>query len=239
MDAMARTTTAKAPKEPGRIAQMWTVLKMTVREDPTSLWIFIAVGLAPVLVAVLVSVLLLRENILGLVLMIVAGLLLGLLLFLIVLGRRAERAAYTRIAGQPGAVSAVIENSLRGGWTGDSMPVGINPKTQDAVYRVIGKGGVALIAEGPSSRTQRLVDEQRRIIQRTIPNVTIHVMRVGPDADAVALHRVPATLRKYKNVLRRAEVRSIVSRLNSLQRDKALPIPKGMDPNRVRAPRPR
>ena len=59
------------------------------------------------------------------------------------------------------------------------------------------------------------------------------------DADAVALHRVPATLRKYKNVLRRAEVRSIVNRLNSLQRDKALPIPKGMDPARVRAPRPR
>ena len=71
---------------------------------------------------------------------------LGLLLFLITLGRRAERAAYTRIAGQPGAVSAVIENSLRGGWTGDAMPVGINPKTQDAVYRVIGKGRL-LVAE--------------------------------------------------------------------------------------------
>lgn len=239
---MARTKTAKAPKapkEPGRIAQMWTVLKMTVREDRTSLWIFLAVGLAPILLAVLVSVLLFRDNILGLVLMVISGVLLGLLLFLITLGRRAERAAYTRIAGQPGAVSAVIENSLRGGWTGDAMPVGINPKTQDAVYRVIGKGGVALIAEGPSSRTQRLVDEQRRIIQRTIPNVTIHVMRVGPDADAVALHRVPATLRKYKNVLRRAEVRSILARLNSLQRDKALPIPKGMDPARARAPRPR
>lgn len=239
MARMARTKTAKTPKEPGRLAQMWTVLKMTVREDSTSLWIFIAVGLAPVLLAVLAGVLLFRDNVLGLVLLIIAGVLLGLLLFLVALGRRAERAAYTRIAGQAGAVSAVIENSLRGGWTGDSMPVGINPKTQDAVYRVIGKGGVALIAEGPASRTQRLVDEQRRVIQRTIPNVTIHVMRVGPDADSVPLHRVPSTLRGYKKVLRRAEVRSIVSRLNSLQRDKGLPIPKGMDPARARAPRPR
>lgn len=239
MALMARKKTPKAPKEPGRLAQMWTVLKMTVREDTTSLWIFLAVGLAPILLAVLVGVLLFGDNILGLVLVIISGVLLGLLFFLIALGRRAERAAYSRIAGQAGAVSAVIENSLRGGWTGDSMPVGINPKTQDAVYRVIGKGGIALIAEGPSSRTQRLVDEQRRIIQRTIPNVTVHIMRVGPDTGSIALYRIPATLRKYKKTLRRGEVRTIMSRLNSLQRDKALPIPKGMDPARARAPRPR
>jgi len=237
---MARTTApAKAPKEPGRISQMWTVLKMTVREDHASLWILLAVGLAPILLAVLASVLLLRDNVLGFVLLVIAGLLLGLLLFLVVLGRRAERAAYTRIAGQAGAVSAVIQNSLRGGWTGDSMPVGINPKTQDAVYRVVGKGGVALIAEGPASRTQRLVDEQRRVIQRTIPNVPVHVIKVGPDTDAVELHRLPAALRKTKNVLRRAEVRSVNNRLSSLQRDKTLPIPKGMDPLKARAPRPR
>ncbi|OJX64921.1 MAG: hypothetical protein BGO95_01005 [Micrococcales bacterium 73-13] len=238
---MARTTTAtgKAPKEPGRIAQMWTVLKMTVREDPASLWILLAAGIAPILLAVLLGLLLLPGNVIGLVLVIIAGVLLGLLLFLIVLGRRAERAAYSRIAGQAGAASAVIQNSLRGGWTGDSMPVGINPKTQDAVYRVIGKGGVALIAEGPASRTQRLVDEQRRILQRVLPNVPIHVIKVGPDADAVPLHRIPATLRRYKRVLRRAEVRTANSRLSSLERDRSLPIPKGMDPLRARAPRPR
>ncbi len=238
---MARPTTApaKTAKEPGRIAQMWTVLKMTVREDRASLWIFIACGAGPILVAVLASVLLLRDNIIGFVLIVILGVLSGLLLFLVVLGRRAERAAYTRIAGQPGAVSAVIQNSLRGGWTGDAMPVGINPKTQDAVYRVVGKGGVALIAEGPSSRTQRLVDEQRRVIQRVLPNVPIHVIKVGPDVDSVPLHRVTASLRKFKSVIRRAEVRVANSRLESLNRDNKLPIPKGMDPNRVRAPRPR
>ena len=238
---MARTTTApaKAPKEPGRIAQMWTVLKMTIREDRASLWILLVVGLGPIVIAVLASVLLLQDNIIGFVLIVVAGALTGFLLFLVVLGRRAERAAYTRIAGQAGAASAVIQNSLRGGWTGDSMPVGVNPKTQDAVYRVIGKGGVALIAEGPSSRTQRLVDEQRRVVSRVLPNVPIHVIRVGPDVDAIALHRIPATLRRYKHVLRRAEVRTAHSRLTSLERDKTLPIPKGMDPLRARAPRPR
>lgn len=238
---MARSTSApaKAGKEPGRIAQMWTVLKMTVRQDPVSLWILLAVGIAPILVAVLASVLLLRDNILGLVLVIIAGVLLGLLLFLVVLGRRAEHAAYTQIAGQAGAVSAVLQNSLRGGWTGDAMPVGINPKTQDAVYRVIGPGGVALIAEGPASRTQRLVDEQRRVVQRILPNVDIHVVRVGPDPDAVPLAKLSGRLRKYRTVLRKAEVRAAANRLDSLSRGGNLPIPKGMDPLKVRAPRPR
>ena len=238
---MARPTTApaKAPKEPGRIAQMWTVLKMTVREDRSSLWYLILATAGPILLAVLVSVLFFMDNILGFVLIVILGVLTGVLLFLVVLGRRAERAAYTRIAGQAGAVSAVIQNSLRGGWTGDAMPVALNPKTQDAVYRVVGKGGVALIAEGPTSRTQRLVDEQRRVIQRVLPNVPIHVIKVGPDPDAVPLHRVTASLRKFKNVIRRAEVRIANNRLESLNRDNKLPIPKGMDPNRVRAPRPR
>jgi len=238
---MARPTTAPAtpPKEPGRLSQMWTVLRLTIREDRASLWLLLLVGLGPILAAVLGSVLLLGDNIIGFVLLIIAGVLLGVLLFLVVLGRRAERAAYLRIAGQPGAVSAVIQNSLRGGWTGDAMPVGVNPRTQDALYRVVGRGGVALIAEGPASRTQRLVDEQRRIIQRVLPNVPIHVMQVGPDEGSTPLIGITRTLRGYKQILRRAEVRQSVSRLDSISRADRLPIPKGVDPLRVRAPRPR
>ena len=239
---MARPTTAKAgraEKEPGRIKQIIQVFRMTIRNDSSALWVMLAAFLGPLLLGVVLAVLLSRDNWIGIVLYVITGLLAGVLLFLVVLGRRAEKAAYSQIEGQPGAAGAVIQNSLRGGWTGSEFPVAVNPKTQDAVYRVVGKGGVALIAEGPASRTQRLVDEQRRVIQRTIPNVPVHVIKVGPDTDAVELHRLPAALRKTKNVLRRAEVRSVNNRLSSLQRDKTLPIPKGMDPLKARAPRPR
>ncbi len=239
---MARSTTAPAgpPKEPGRIAQMWTVLRMTIREDPPTLWILIASFVLPIAAAVVAGLFLLRDNLIGLVLLIVAGALLGFLLFLVVLGRRAERAAYTRIAGQPGAVSAVIQNSLRGGWTGEEMPVSVNARTQDAIYRVIGPGGVALIAEGPASHTQKLVDEQRRLVARTIPNVAVSVIRVGPDPDSVPLTKLSGALRKLPNQLRKAEIRQIQSRLRSIGANKKmLPIPAGMDPTRVRAPRPR
>ena len=137
-------------------------------------------------------------------------------------------------------MSAVIQNSLRGGWTGEEMPVSVNARTQDAVYRVVGPGGVALIAEGPATHTQRLVDEQRRLITRTIPNVTVNVIHVGPDANAVPLTKLSRSLRRLPSQLRKAEIRQIQSRLRSIDSNKKmLPIPAGMDPTRVRAPRPR
>jgi len=231
--------TTRTQKEPGRLAQMLQVFRMTIREDRRALPILIVCFAVPILLGVLAAILLSPGNVVGMILTIVLGLLLGFLLFLLVLGRLAERAAYDRIAGQPGAVSAVVQNSLRRSWIGDPMPVAVNPKTQDAVYRVVGKGGVALIAEGPASRTKRLIDEQRRIVQRIVTNVPITVIQVGPDAGSTPLHRIPATLRRTKGVLRKPEIRAISARFESLSRGGNLPIPKGIDPMKVRAPRPR
>ena len=239
---MARSSSdapAKAPKEPGRIRQMVQVFRMTIREDPPSLWIMLGVFIIPVLLGVAVGLLLSSENWLGLVLYIITGVMAGLLLFLLALGRLAERAAYSQIEGQPGAVSAVIKNSLRGGWTGNEIPVAVSPKTQDAVYRVVGRGGVALIGEGPVSRTQRMLDEQKRAIARVLPNVPIHQITVGPDAGSTRLHKVAGALRKYPRTLRKPEVRAVANRLESLSKTTGLPIPKGMDPMKARAPRPR
>lgn len=239
---MARPSTdapAKAPKEPGRLRQMIQVFRMTIREDPSSLWIMIGVFILPVLVGVAVGLIFSRDNWLGLVLYIITGVMAGLLLFLLALGRLAERAAYSQIEGQAGAVSAVIKNSLRGGWTGNEIPIAVSPKTQDAVYRVVGRGGVALIGEGPASRTQRMLDEQKRAIARVLPNVPIHIITVGPDAGSPRLHRLPGVLRKFPRVLRKPEVRAVANRLESLSKTSALPIPKGMDPMKARAPRPR
>lgn len=239
---MARSTPeapAKPRKEPGRIRQIAQVFRMTIRQDPSSLWIMLGLFLLPVLVGVAVGILLSRDNWLGLVLYIVTGVLLGLVLFTYALGRLAERAAYSQIEGQPGAVSAVVKNGLRGGWTGNEMPVQVNPKTQDAVYRVVGRGGVALIGEGPISRTRRMLDEQKRTIARVLPNVPIHQFTVGPDADSIPLHKLSGTLRRLPKALRKPEVRAVANRLESLAKSGSLPIPKGIDPFKARAPRPR
>jgi len=237
---MARTqnSAAKPAKEPGRLKQMFQVFQMTRRYDSTAVWWMLLAFLAPVAVALIVGFILTRDNPFGLVLWIVAGVLGGVLIFLVVLGRKAERAAYSQIEGQPGAVGAVLKSSLRRGWTASEMPVAVSPKTQDAVYRAVGPGGVVLIGEGPKSRTQKMLEEERRRVTRILPNVAVNFLQVGPDADSVPLHRLPARMARFKRSLTKAEVYAVSNRLSSLGKNQ-LPIPKGVDPMRARAPRPR
>ncbi|MCU1410421.1 MAG: hypothetical protein JWR04_1128 [Rhodoglobus sp.] len=240
---MARTTTtpapaSKAPKEPGRLKQMYQVFTMTIRYDKSALAWLIGGFLLPIIAGVVLALLLSRDQILGFVLYIIAGVLGGVLIFLIILGRRAERAAYSQIAGQPGAVGAVLKSSLRRGWTASEMPVAVSPKTQDAVYRAVGRGGVALIGEGPRSRTQPMLESERKNVSRILPNVPVTFLYVGPDAESTPLYKLPVKLRSIKSALRKPEILAVSNRLNSLGRN-GLPIPKGMDPLKARAPRPR
>jgi hypothetical protein len=215
---------------------MWQVFQMTRRYDKQAIWFLLGAFFAPVIVAVVLS-LIFAGNVLNLVLWIVAGVLAGVLLALLVLGRRAERAAYSQIAGQPGAVGAVLRSSLRRGWRASEMPVAVNPRTQDAVYRAVGRGGVVLISEGPKSRTQKMVDEERRKVGRIVPNVAVTTINVGPDPDAVPLYRVARTMAKVKSTITKPEVLAVDNRLSSLGTN--LPIPKGIDPQRVRPQRAR
>ncbi|RXZ50474.1 DUF4191 domain-containing protein [Agromyces fucosus] len=233
---MARTKDAsKAQKEPGRMKQMWQVFQMTRRYDSTAQWLMLLGFLAPVLVSLGLALWLSEGNGFTIALWVVAGVLAGLLIALVILGRRAERAAYSQIEGQPGAVGAVLRSGLRGGWVGNEMPVAVNGKTQDAIYRAVGRGGVALISEGPVSRTKRMLDEEQRKVTRILPNVPVTQISVGDDEGSIALHKLPVTLRKTKKALTKPEVLAVSNRLNSLQ--SSLPIPKGIDPMKARPQR--
>jgi hypothetical protein len=227
-------------KEPGRIKQMWQVLTMTRRYDRMVVWYLAASVLGPIVLSIVLAQLLSSGpgQIVGYVLFIITGVLAGVLIFLIVLGRRAERAAYGQIAGQPGAVGAVLKSSLRRGWTASEMPVTVSPKTQDAVYRAVGRGGIVLIGEGPQSRTQRMLEDERKSVARILPNVPITFLYVGPDPDSTPLHKLAPKLRSIKTVLRKPEILAISNRLNSLGKN-GLPIPKGIDPFKARSSRAR
>ena len=202
-------------KEPGRIKQMWDVLQMTRRYDKAVTPILALVTVGPIVLAIVLAFFLAppSTNVIGFVLFILIGVMAGILLFLIVLGRRAEKAAYSQIEGQPGAVGAVLKSSLRGGWVASEMPVSVSPKTQDAVYRAVGRGGVVLIGEGPKSRTQRMLEDERRTVTRFLANVPVSFVYVGSDADATPLHKLPTVLRRLKPALRKAEVLAVSNRL--------------------------
>lgn len=216
---------------------MWQVYKMTREYNPKSTY-YVAFAFAiPALGGTSFALFGTGTSILLAILWILLALLLGLLSAMIVLGRLAERAAYSQIEGQPGAVGAVLRSSLRRSWRGSEMPVAINPKTQDAVYRATGKGGVVLIGEGPMTRTKRMVDEEQRKIARILPNVPITIFRVGPDEDSIPLRLISKKISKIKSSLTKAEVIAISNRLQSL--GATLPIPKGIDPTKVKPGRPR
>jgi F0F1-type ATP synthase assembly protein I len=223
-------------KRTGRIRQMVEIYKTTTVHDRNLPWTLLLCFIAPVAVSVLLAWLL-SDNWFGWVLWPITGILVGILLVMIVLGRRAEKIAYEQIEGRPGAVGAVVQSALRRSWRGSEVPIAIN-RNQDAVYRVVGRGGIVLISEGSRQRTQRMAADEERKIRRALRNVEIVHLYVGPDGDGVPLARLSKTLVKLKPKLNRNEVAAVYNRLSSLQ---AAPvgIPKGMDPNRIRSQRPR
>ena len=93
--------------------------------------------------------------------------------------RLSTKAMYRQIDGMPGAAGHVLSTSLGRNWTASEMPVGVNPKTQDAVYRVVGRGGVVIVAEGARGRLTRLVNDERSKVQRVASGVPVTVIYVG------------------------------------------------------------
>jgi hypothetical protein len=226
-------------KEPGRIKQLRQVFNLTRKSDKALVPVLILTFLAPLAAGIAVALLFSGGSILSLILYIVTGVLLAVLLTLIVLGQRAEKTAYQEISGKPGAVGAVLRSALRRTWQASEFPVAVNPRTQEAVYRAVGKPGVVLIAEGSVAKTRKMLEDERRSVLRAVPEIPVHFIHVGDDAPSVPLYKLNKKMRSLKNTLRKAEVLAVSHRLTSLAKGNSMPIPKGMDPSKVRAPKPR
>jgi hypothetical protein len=226
-------------KEPGRIKQLWHIFTLTRKSDKALVPLLILTLIAPIIAGILAAIWISGGSVLTLILYIITGILLSVLLTLVVLGQRAERTAYQQISGQPGAVGAVLRSVLRRAWQASEFPVAVNPRTQEAVYRAVGKPGVVLIAEGPQAKTKKMLEDERRAILRAVPDIPVHFVYVGPDSGSTPLHKLNKTLGSFKKSLRKAEVLAVSHRLNSLKSGPTMPIPKGMDPTKARAPKPR
>ena len=154
---------------------------------------------------------------------------------MITLVRLVRRASYGQIDGMPGAVSAVLDNIGRG-WNVTTEPVRFNARSQDLLFRAVGRPGIVLITEGPTNRVRNLVAEEKRALKRVAPNTPIHVINVGNDEDQTKLMALEKEMRKLPKGISNQEVAALSNRLDALN-SKALPIPKGIDPQKVRANR--
>lgn len=233
---MAEEKKKRANKQPGRIKQMVQVYQQTKRHDSSLTPILLLLFIAPIALSLLAAWLF-NNNVFGWIVWPITGILLGLLLAMIVLGRRAEAVAYRQIDGQPGAVGAVISGALRRSWRGSETPIAMN-RQKDAVYRVVGRGGAVLLVEGSPQRAKQLVMREETQLKRTLTGVPVTTLYVGNGEDQVPLHKLSRTLVKMKPSLSRREVHVVYSRISSMKSD-PIGIPKGMDPYRMRAGRPR
>lgn len=162
----------------------------------------------------------------------VTALLTGLLAGLIVFGRRAERAAYHQMEGQPGAAVAVL-GMLKRGWKVDQIVA--FTKQQDLVHRVVGPPGIVLVGEGNKTRLKQLLASERRKHERVASEVTIHEVIVGRGEGEVPLPKLRKHVAKKKRTLKPAQMTDVLARLKALDAQRSpIPIPKGPVPTSMK-----
>lgn len=210
--------------------QVWQAYQMARRSDPAVTWWILGTFAAVMAVAVVLGLLLSQ-----LVYLLFVGLPFALLAGMFVLARRAEAAAYKQIEGQPGAALSALR-TIRRGWDFPEEPAAMDPRTQDLVFRGVGRAGVVLVGEGPAGRSAKLLETERKKVARILPNVTITVIQAGNGPNQVPLRKLARTVQKLKPSLSKLETAEVNKRLRALGGAR-LPVPKGVDPFRARPDR--
>lgn len=224
---MARQETSE---NPGRLKQIALTYKMTRRVDRRIGWILAGVGLLTLGIVLGIGLLIGHPVYLG-----ILGVLLAFLTTAIVFGRRAERAAFGQMEGQPGAAAAVLENVGRG-WS--VTPAVAMNRNQDVVHRAVGKPGIVLVAEGNPNRVRALLAAEKRKMNRVVGDVPVHDLLVGDDEGMVALKKLRSTMLKLPRVLSGAQITQVNDRLRAMgDLMSNMPLPKGPMPKGMRLPK--
>ncbi|GAA1149964.1 DUF4191 domain-containing protein [Nocardioides aquiterrae] len=233
---MAKEPKPVDPEKMSRTAQFVETYRMAKRSDPRlGLWVFGSLLLGLVIGFVVFWVLLPTDGVLGVIISVVGALLLGTLLAMIVFGRRAQKAAYTQMEGQPGAAAAALR-MLRRGWKSD--PVIAFNKQQDVVHRVVGPPGIVLVGEGNPNRLRALLTSERRKHERVAAETPIHEVICGNGEGEVPLPKLVKHVQKLGRQVKPAEMTDILNRLKALDANRSnIPLPKGPVPTSMKGMR--
>ncbi|MCX3062824.1 DUF4191 domain-containing protein [Streptomyces beihaiensis] len=230
---MARKESAADAANPGRLKQIALTYKMTSKADPKIGLVLAGVGIVTFGVFLAVGFLIGHPIYLG-----ILGFLLAFLAMAIVFGRRAERAAFGQMEGQPGAAAAVLDNIGRG-WT--TTPAVAMNRSQDVVHRAVGKAGIVLVAEGNPNRVKSLLAAEKKKMARIVADVPVHDIVVGtkdgPEG-TVPLKKLRTTMLKLPRVLTGPQVTTTNDRLRAMgDLMSNMPLPKGPMPKGMRMPK--
>ncbi|MCD0481736.1 DUF4191 domain-containing protein [Streptacidiphilus sp. ASG 303] len=215
----------------GRLKQIRLAYQMTKRVDTRIGLIIAGVGIITFGVFLAIGLLIDHPVYLG-----ILGFVLAFLAMAVVFGRRAERAAFGQMEGQPGAAAAVL-NNMRRGWSTSPTPVAVT-RNQDAVYRAVGRPGIALIGEGNPNRIRPLLAAEKRKMARVVGDVPVHDVIVGDGEGEVPLKKLQVHLMRLPRAITPGQVTEINDRLRAMGDllSKA-PVPKGPLPRNARMPK--
>jgi Domain of unknown function (DUF4191) len=217
--------TPAKPKKASRTAQIRQAYSMTRKSDPRVGWIVLGAFLGAIVVLAGIGLLIGHPIYLG-----IMGVMFGVLAATVVFGKRAEKAAFSQVEGQPGAAAAAL-NMLRKGWT--VTPGVAVTRNQDLVHRAVGRPGVVLIAEGGgSSRLGNLLAQEKKKVARFVPDVPIYDIQAGNDDGQIPLRKLNKHMMKLPRNLKNDQVIEVNRRLKALG-TMNLPIPKGPMPRNI------
>jgi len=229
-------TSAPQEKKQGRLSQIRDVYRVSKQADPLIGWFMLLSFLVVFGLLLVIGFLVKLPWIFG-----IFGVLFGILAATIIMSRRAERAAYSQIEGQAGAAGAAL-TSIRRGWYTDREPVAADVarpgdiNSAAMVYRALGRPGVVLVGEGPTSRVQKLLAAEKKRVERVAPGVPVTTMRVGSGENEVPLPKLASKVQRLKPQITKDEMALVNKRLKALGGLRA-PLPPGVDPTRARMDR--
>lgn len=210
------------------VSQMRDNYRMTRSVYPMLGWIMLGLFVAVFAICLLVGFLIRNPVTLAMI-----GLPLGLLASLFFFSRRAMSAAYKQVEDQPGGAAAITK-AMRGNWS--TTPAVSVTRSQDMVHRVVGRPGVVLVSEGPSTRVAHILSSEKKRTQRFIPDTPILEIQVGNGPGQVPVAKLQKALTKLPKSLTPSEVVDVRRKLDALTQQPA-PIPKGPIPKSAKAAR--
>lgn len=205
-----------------KYGQIATAFKLTKERDPKFVPWVVAGFLLPIIVVELVGLLLGHPLI-----TILPALLLGVMGAMIVFGRRAQKAAFSQLDGQPGAALHILKQ-MRGDWR-ITEAVAANSQL-DSVHRVVARPGVVLVGEGTPHRVKGLLAGEKKRVARVVGGTPIYDITIGNDPGQVPIGKLQAHLMKLPRNMMPKDVSALDKRLQALTVIRSAAMPKGPIP---------
>jgi hypothetical protein len=230
--ALKKARKAARPKKTPWFKQIWQVFQMTRQTEPL-IWLWmLLIWVGTIALFMAFGQWVWHRHVIYMTILAVPT---GLIGSLFLLTNRAEKAAYARIEGQEGASAAAL-GQIRRGFTFEDQPVAIDPRSHAMVFRGVGRPGVILVGEGTGGKLTKLMEGERRKVNRVAPDIPVLEFVTGNGEGQVPLRKLARTVQRSRNAISKAEVVVVQHRLKALG-GMPLPIPKGIDPMRARPDR--